>query len=219
MAAIELPEARALLAALPAAADLVRRPEVTAAWAQRSDLDGFSVGGVAGHLVRAVGRLEPTLDEPAPAGDVAGLDDWYLGNRVEVPGELDDIARWIRDDGEQLAAKGAPAVADELDAMALRLADRLAAEPDDRMVVVVRTDRPVPVRDYLASRVLEVVVHADDVATASSTPTPSFDASVLDVVLSFVLRLARARAGDLEVLRALTRSQRVPDPYDVLRVL
>ena len=61
----------------------------------------------------------------------------------------------------------------------------------------------MPLRDYLASRVLEVVVHADDVATGGGIAAPTFDAVVVDVA----------------VLRAFTRSNRVTDPYDVLRVL
>ena len=42
---------------------------------------------------------------------------------------------------------------------------------------------------------------------------------VVEVATTFLLRLARARSGDLAVVRAMTRADRVADPYDVLRVL
>lgn len=220
MRAIELPETVALLAALPPAADLLRRPEVATAWDSPTDLPGYTVGGVAGHLVRAVGRAEPTLEGPTPVGDEAALTDWYLMNRVAAPADLDgDFPRFLREDGERLARQGPSALAEELEAICDRLRERLAEEDADRYVAVVLTERPVPLVDYLASRLLEVVVHADDVAAGAGTESPSFGPPVIDAATGFLMRLARARSGDLAVVRALTRQDRVADPYAVLRVL
>jgi uncharacterized protein (TIGR03083 family) len=218
--ATDLPEAAALLASLPTAAALVRRPEVAAAWATPSDLPGYSVGGVAGHLVRAAGRLEQVLDMDPPTGDDAEFTDWYLANRVATPEDLgNEFARFLVDDGEGLAAEGPAALAEELGALAARLPDRLAAEDAERRVNAIRTPKPVKLADYLASRVLEVVVHADDVATGAGIEAPDFATVVGDTAAGFLLRLARSRSGDVAVLRAFTRSDRVADPYDVLRVL
>lgn len=220
MRASDLASGRAVLASIPLAAELLRRREVAAAWSKQSDLPSYTVGGVAGHLLRAVGRLEPTLDSPAPEGEPAALTDWYLVNRVTAPEDLEgDFPRFLRDDGERLAEQGPRALADELDALEGRLADRLASEEASRSVSVVLTKRPVPIDDYLGSRLLEVVVHCDDVAFGAGVGAPGFSAEVADVALGFLLRLARARSGDLAVLRAFTREARVDDPYDALRVL
>jgi hypothetical protein len=139
---------------------------------------------------------------------------------VAAPEDLDsDFARFLVDDGEGLAAQGPPALADELDALAGRLPARLAAEDADRRVNAIRTPKPVRLADYLASRVLEVVVHADDVATGAGIEAPTFAEVVGDTATGFLLRLARSRSGDVAVLRAFTRADRVANPYDVLRVL
>lgn len=221
MHAIDLPAARALVAGLPTAAALLRRPAVAAAWAAPSDLPGYTVGGIAGHLIRAVGRLETTLDAPTPVGGAeARLTDWYLDNRVATAEDLDrELPRMLRDDGEQLGTRGAESLAQELDALAVRLPERLATESPDRHVRVVLTDAPVPIADYVGSRVVELVVHADDVAVGAGVDPPAFEPAVLDAAAWFLLRLARVRSGDVAVLRAFTRAARVEDPADVLRVL
>ena len=212
--------ARALLASLPPTAALLRDPAVAGAWSSPSDLPGYTVGGLSGHLVRAVGRLEQVLDLEPPTGEVAAFTDWYLANRFDTPADIDDtFAAFLRDDGEELGQRGPEALADELDAVGSRLAERLAREPAVRHVNAVRTTKPVRLVDYLESRVLEVVVHADDVATSVGIDPPEFEPVVLEVAAGFLLQLARARSGDLAVVRAMTRSQRVADPYDVLRVL
>jgi hypothetical protein len=86
-------------------------------------------------------------------------------------------------------------------------------------VPVVLSDKGVPLVDYLASRVVEIVVHADDIALAAGVETPTFEPVVVEAATAFLVRLARARSGDLAVVRAFTRADRLEDPYDVLRVL
>ncbi len=212
--------ASALLGCLPLASELIRRPLVAAAWDDASDLPGYTVGGLAGHLLRAVGRVEPTLDERPPDDVPAPLTEWYLVNRVASPDDLDaELPRFLRHDGEQLGGRGPEHIAAELDALGRRLRDRLVPEDADRCVGVVLTDRPVPLADYLASRLVEVVVHADDVAFAAGTATPELPPDVAEVVTTFLVRLARARSGDVAVIRAFTRADRLADPYDALRVL
>lgn len=220
MKAIDLPESLALLAALPEAAALVRQPEVAASWSLSSQLTGFTVGGVAGHLFRATQRLLPTLDGPAPAGEPAGFEAWYLANRMAGPEDLDgDIARWIVDDGEHLAAKGPAVVASRLETLTSEVRERLAVEDAERNVAVLRADRPVPLRAYLGSRLLEVVIHADDLAVSAGLARSPIEDHIVGVACDLLTTMARARSGNLAVLRALTRADRVADPYEVLRVL
>jgi hypothetical protein len=218
----QLPEAAALLTALPPTAELFRRPEVAAAWGEPSRVERYSVGGLAGHLVRAVERTFTALDDPirAPEGRPALLTDWYLQNRVASAADLDDaIASFLRADGEQMGAPGPETLSEQLLDLRARIGDRLAAEPADRAVSGLRTELPVRLTDYLASRVVEVVVHADDVAVSAGSTMPEFSVSVYDVVLGFCLAGARQRGTDLEVLRAMTRAERVGSPAEVVRIL
>jgi hypothetical protein len=70
--------------------------------------------------------------------------------------------------------------------------------------------------DYLRSRVVELVVHGDDLAASAGLASHPPEGAV-EVVLLACLELARARAGDAAVVRAFTRRERA-DP-GVLRVL
>lgn len=220
MQAIDLPESRALLVALPPTAELVGRPEVAGAWASPSAVAGYTVGGLAGHLARAVERVLVTLDAEVPPGEPVGPERWFLDNRIAVPAEVEEgWNKLLRDDGEALAADGPDAVARTLAGDAGRIAARLAEEPADRNVVVLRTNAPATLASYLATRVIEVLVHADDLATSVGVAPPDPDPAAAGVAIASLVGMARSRSGDLAVLRALTRRERLPDPYDALRVL
>lgn len=69
---------------------------------------------------------------------------------------------------------------------------------------------------YLRTRVVELAVHGDDLAASVGL---AFDVppAVADIVFGVCLELARARAGDLQVLRAFVRRERAAP--GVLRVL
>ena len=73
------------------------------------------------------------------------------------------------------------------------------------------------VDEYLRTRVVELVVHADDLAAsvgvAPMAPRPETGKIAIDALVD----VARIRHGDLAVLRALARRER--DPVGALRVL
>ena len=68
--------------------------------------------------------------------------------------------------------------------------------------------------DFASSRLCEVVIHADDVAF-SVVLTATVDTAVVDVLVDLLTRTARARHGDLAVIRALTRAERVEAVFPV----
>ncbi len=67
------------------------------------------------------------------------------------------------------------------------------------------------------SRTIEVVVHGDDLMASVGLDAPSPPASACALAVEFLLRGAREKAGDLDVLRELTRRERATT--DVLRAL
>ena len=110
------------------------------------------------------------------------------------------------DDAE--AALGAAALADR-SAEALETARRLLAAGTARDVVLIpwqgwslRRD------DFLLTRMLEIVVHADDLAQSVGLRTPEFPAEVFAPVRDLLVRLAVERYGQSAVISALTRSER-----------
>jgi hypothetical protein len=71
--------------------------------------------------------------------------------------------------------------------------------------------------DYLPTRLVETVVHADDLAVSTGAARVDFDPRAFDVVIDVLVGTARGRHGDLAVVRALTRRER--DDVEALRVL
>jgi len=71
--------------------------------------------------------------------------------------------------------------------------------------------------DYLVTRLVEVVVHSDDVAASLALAEPRFSDSINDRVIRCLVEVAVRTHGRLAVIRALTRRER--DAVEALRVL
>ena len=62
--------------------------------------------------------------------------------------------------------------------------------------------------DFLVCRLVEIVVHADDLAVSIDCPTPQFDDDALDPVMALLATLSAQRRGQDAVLRVLSRAER-----------
>lgn len=205
-----------LLDTARAACDLVASPEVAARWDEPSALPHFRVRGLAGHLVAAgTSVVVRYLDRPEPGGETIDPATYYV-TALTTDDPDAELHRGIRARGEAAAEGGPEALVAEGRRVLDGLAARLAAEPADRKVQVL-DGMVLTLDDYLVTRLLELVVHADDLAVSVGVPTPAFDAPVLDPVLDCLVQMGRRRHGDLAVLRALTRRER--DDVQALRVL
>lgn len=187
-----------------------------------SALAEFSVRGLAGHLRRAMTMVEAYLDQPAPAGDVAGSVEHvsapaYFASVLPADRDLDsDFHRAIRQRGLETA----PERPDEFSLVwaesAGNLITRLDQEPADRLVqvfggVVLTLD------EYLATRLVELVVHADDLAVSLDVAPALLSPAVTGLVITTLVEVARLRHGDAAVVRALCRRER--DSAEALRVI
>ncbi|MFF7988730.1 maleylpyruvate isomerase N-terminal domain-containing protein [Kitasatospora xanthocidica] len=199
------------LAAAGAAEQLLRRPEVAAAWRAPSALAGWSVGGLAGHLAYQVLCVREALAAAEPTEQTVGLLDHYA--RVAwVGAALDaDANVRIREGGESFAADGPVA-----------LHRRLAAALADVTTGLATADGTRPARlpiwgpwsltldDLLATRTMELAVHGDDLAVSVGVPTPELPPETADFVVGLLARLAVRRHGWVDVLRGLSRAERAP---------
>lgn len=200
--------------------DVMTDRAVTDRWAEPGALHGFTVGGVAGHLYGAIRRFEKALDEPIPDPPRVGeLADFYGKNRIDTPGDLEEgVHPLVREDGEKRASYGAEAVATRFADLVARLSERLPGEPGDRLVTVWTVDDGATrLETYLTTRVIELVVHADDLAASVDLSPPGLPPEVASEAVGAFVELARARAGDIAVIRAFTRAER--SSPDTLRVL
>ena len=195
------------LAAARAVAPLLRSPELAEAWAKPSALAEFRVSGLAGHLAGQVGNIPRFLDAPVPA-DAAVMEavGYYSQHGAEVDVYSDNNTR-IRVLSEQHAGPSAPALAARYDATVESVAARLTGLSESTLVLMFN-QWVLPLDQCLLTRILELVVHADDLAVSIGVPTPAFPADVVDATTITLARIAVARRGALPVLRALSRHER-----------
>lgn len=197
------------------AADLMARPEVEGAWDAPSALPELTVRGLAGHLLRATGSVSAYLDRDEPEDAPVSAAEYY----VQAVGEPDihsEIHRAIRQRGEDEAAGGYEAVRDRSYELLDTLRARLDAEPTGRKVRAYK-DLVLTIEDYLVTRLIELVVHVDDLAVSVGVQPPELPRAATEVAIDTLVEVARLKHGDTAVLRALTRRER--DEAEALRVL
>jgi Mycothiol maleylpyruvate isomerase N-terminal domain len=195
-------------------AELLGRREVAEHWREVSVLAEFSVAGLAGHLLRGMKTVELYLDRPEPEGEPISAADYFRA--LALPTDVDaPLNRDVRSRGEEMAAGGPTAVATEAERLTERLAARLAAEGTGRRLRVAG-DLVVGLDEYLRTRVVELVVHGDDLAVSvgleATVPSPA-----ATMAIDTLVGVARLRHGDVAVVRALARRER--DAIQALRVL
>lgn len=205
----------AFLDAAATAVRLLEQPELAGHWAGASVLPEFTVAGLAGHLFRGMSTVERYLDEPEPSQ--AGISAASYFDTVIRSADISDPANQaIRARGEEAAAGGPAALAGDARATLARLTSRLAGEGPGRHVRVAG-GLVLTLDEYLRTRVVELVVHADDLAASLGVepvpPQPATTAVAIDVLVG----VARIRHGDRAVLWALARRER--DTAGALRVL
>ena len=64
--------------------------------------------------------------------------------------------------------------------------------------------------DFLVMRMMEIVVHSDDLGASVGITAPTVGPAVLQPVLALLTRLAVRRHGQSAVVAALTRAERAP---------
>ena len=189
------------------ALDLIRRDEVRGRWLMPSVLPKLSVGALACHLGSQVVRAAELLPV---ATDVPPLEcvDVHYHRAAWVMSTSPDDPPNDRSTDDAEAAFG-PAVLADRTAEALETVRRLLAAGTARDVVLIPWQGWALRRDdFLLTRMLEIVVHSDDLALSVAVRTPDFPAEVFAPVRDLLVRLAVRRHGQSAVISALTRSER-----------
>ncbi len=180
-----------------------------------SVLDGWTVEHLVAHLGRSLDALAAV--QPAAAGPRPLSLGEYLATYTAAGADIDRITR-------ELAAAIAPDRAGRLDAMAAtafaQVTQLRTAAPD---VVVQARRGAIHLSDFLLSRLLELVVHGDDLARSldrtSTGEEGPVDPAALRLVADSLLEVVVDRGGwDLEVVDPLAWTRlacgRVPHDAD-----
>jgi hypothetical protein len=201
------------IAAGAVAREVIARSEVAAAWDEPSALRKLTVRGLAGHLARAVLTVSTYLAAPPPDEVPALTAAAYYAAMLPDDDIDSELNAAVRRRGEEQAAGGRDSLQQHLDEVLAHLTEQLPLEPAGRTLRVIG-DQPILLDEYLRTRIVELVVHIDDLCVSVNIATPDIPGS--DVAIRTLVDVARLQHGDIAVLRALGRRER--DPDDVLRV-
>lgn len=194
------------------AVDVVGDPAVAEAWSMPSALPGMTVGALAAHLARALSTVRRYLDLEPPSGGGPPLD--AAGYLVAVLPDTDreaPVNRAVLGRAIEGADVGAPAVrAGAADDLAwLR---RSLGPLDHGRVLSVLGGTPVRLEEYLATRIVEFVVHLDDLEHSVPALGP---AAVPDeagaLAVGVLAEAARRRTSTAAMVALLARRERVGD--------
>jgi uncharacterized protein (TIGR03083 family) len=199
------------LEAAATSADFIESPAVLAAWDQPSALPQMSVRALAAHLGRQVfvtAELVRSADDGQPVLEL--LEHYqrvaWVGKDVDDPANVS-----VREGAEKLATAGAAALADRVRAAAEELRVAFASQPSGRTIWIPWTGWSLTLDDYLSTRLLEIVIHSDDLAVSVGVEPPELPEAATDATLVLLTRLAVRRHGSAPVLRALSRRERAPE--------
>lgn len=198
------------LGAADAFCDLAEHDQVATRWTDSSALEGYSIGGLVGHVSAGLGWVEPLLETPPP-GDapVLSLGDYCAPFPVRNPQDLDSqLHTWVREQGERGAQRGPADTVGKLRGRVERLSELLPKEDLHRLVDLHPTvPGAIRLDNLIRTRLLEVVVHGDDLAVSVGTAfSPHVEAAAL--AIETLITVARDNHGEFEVIRALARRER-----------
>ena len=202
-----------VIEAVEAAAVLLARDEVAARWDEPSVLAGMTVGALCAHLVRAAGAVLAYLDRTDPAARADGVlltPVTYFHAAIDSP-----IHERIKDVSASEAAAGPGELAARGAQVAVSMRARLGEEPTDRLVAALG-GRMLTLDDFCRTRLIEVLLHIDDVAASVGLPRPDTGADGPAIVIEILTGISRMVHGDWAVLHALARHERrVADVFPV----
>lgn len=188
---------------------LAERQEVRDAWGSESTCAGMTVGGLTHHLLGQVRNTVLLMGGEAPsAAPVIGLLDhysrapWVAASREGAidPEQLERDNAGGRSGPDTVLGEGRDALAA---APALLAAHR---EPDT--VFIPWQGWSLSTVDFLTTRMMELVVHGDDLAASVGLPTPEHEKAVVSAVLGLLTAVSLQRHGQVALVRALSRPQR-----------
>lgn len=193
---------------------LLDHTQLAKRWEEPSCLERMTIGSLTAHLTRAatlVSRYLETEGKP-PLLDAPG---YYINMMEQADTDLDSqLAVSVRERADADAAPGLETVRDRWDELRARLGESLPMVPEDRAIGVRAAS--MTVHEYLRTRLVEMVVHADDLAASLGVDPPALPEDATRDVLACLIEIASRRSGTLDVIRAVSRVER-GDPT-VLRV-
>ena len=201
----------AFLSAVDLSRQLAARPEVRAAWDTESACAGMTVGGLTHHLLKQAGNAVRGLQAAPDDAPPIALQEHYARAAWVEAGPDDEANVSIRE-GENDGAQVGPDVVLELAGeWAAALPALLGAPRDPDTIFIPWQGWSLTTEDFLTTRMMELVVHSDDLAASVGLETPTYPDAVVTPVVGLLTGVAVRRHGQTAVVRGLSRPQRAPE--------
>jgi mycothiol maleylpyruvate isomerase-like protein len=197
------------LAGAHVVADLLSRDEVVRQWSDDSKLPRMTVGMLACHLGRQLVAAERILPVPAESAPLDEAADHYRRAAWVTAESLDDPAN-DRTTDEREAAAGHEALLDRTTSALDTVTHLLTTGTAQPVVTIPWQGWSLRRADFLLTRLVEIVVHTDDLARSLAIATPEFPAPTYRPVLHLLADLATERHGQATLTSALSRHERQP---------
>lgn len=208
------------LLAAEAALGLIGSVEVAQRWADPSALPKMTVGAVAAHLGQQVLLVHAAVTAGRHVSDEAPVP--VLEHYARTPwlgADLDHDANVaIRDASQESARAGHDPLVATMQEFLEELR-RAFGRPSSRLpagISLPAWDWTLSFDDFLLTRIMELVVHSDDLAASVDVEPPVLPEPVLGPVLALLVGVSLRRHGQSALLRALTRSERAPESIAAL---
>jgi len=190
--------------------ELASTRDVAAGWERESACAGMTVGGLAHHLLWQAVNTARFLDTPPGGQEPIRLLQHY------------EQASWVqesrsgRTDPEQTDSDNAAAAAGR-DPVLAEARSAVGALPalldrprDPDTVHVTWQGWSLATDDWLTTRMMELLVHGDDLAASVGLDTPAYPDVATTAVVGLLTGVALRRHGGTALVRALSRPQRAP---------
>lgn len=182
----------------------VTRREVGDHWSAESCLPGMTVGSLSGHLLNSGVLL---VDE---ALDASGIPDGPTMTATRILSLVpiaaaDPVHAHVRAVAEAAVIKGHTEVVEHTKDCLTRLRPLLEEAPPTCVVAFRGGSFPMTLNELLRSRILELVVHLDDLACSVEIVDLPVSDEALRLVCHLGIDIKIERNGSAEVLRGLFR--------------
>lgn len=179
-------------------------------WLDESACTGMTVGGLAHHTVAQLNHLIRLYAADAAESEPIGVLDHYRRAAWANSGLDDEVNVEIRTGADEQAKDGPEALVAGSVAALEALPAALARVADDDPVLIPWQGWALTAHDLAVTRLMEMVVHGDDLAVSVGIDTPEFPADAVRLVVELLAAVAMDRHGQAAVVRALSRPQRAP---------
>ena len=203
------------LVAAESALALLGEVAVLQRWSEPSALAQMSVGAVAAHLGSQVLLVHAAVTAGTAVTDERPVPLLEHYSRVAwVEADVDDAPNVvIRAVAEESAGPGHDALVRSVEQALADLRSAFSTDLPTGLPPAIRLphwDWAVSFEDFLVTRVMEIVVHSDDLAVSVDADPPRLPDPVLGPVLALLVGLSLRKHGQSAVVRTLSRSERAP---------